>query len=205
MSDTVRRVVDVTMAVVVLAITAPLLVAIGIAVRLDSPGPAIFRQTRVGEDGRLFTFYKFRGMFVDARDRWPDLYAYDYSPDEVSDLYFHPRSDPRVTRMGRLLRRTSIDELLNFWNVLRGDMAVVGPRPEIPEMIRYYGQYAELILSVRPGVTSLAKVSGRDELTFAQTLERDLEYVQCRSLMLDLKIIAATIATVLLQRGVLEG
>jgi lipopolysaccharide/colanic/teichoic acid biosynthesis glycosyltransferase len=149
--------VDVTIAVVVLALTAPLLIAAGIAIRLDSLGGVIFRQTRVSKDGRLFTFYKFRGMFVDARDRWPELYAYDYSPDEVGDLYFHPRSDPRVTRTGRFLRRTSTDELLNFWNVLRGDMAVIGPRPEIPEMIRYYGEYAELILSVKPAVTSLAK------------------------------------------------
>jgi lipopolysaccharide/colanic/teichoic acid biosynthesis glycosyltransferase len=204
-SEWIRRSLDIAIAVSALVVGAPLLALIAIAVRLDSPGPAIFRQTRVGRDGKPFTFHKLRGMFVDARERWPDLYAYDYSKDEIDGLYFHPSVDPRVTSVGRFLRRTSLDELLNFWNVLRGDMAIVGPRPEIPEMIPYYGQAASVVLSVKPGVTSLAKVTGRDELTFAETLRFDLEYVRRRSLALDLKIIGATVLTVVRQRGVLGG
>jgi len=204
-SEWIRRSLDIAIAVSALVIGAPLLALIAIAVRLDSPGSAIFRQTRVGRDGKPFAFHKFRGMFVDARERWPDLYAYEYSEDELDSLYFHPSVDPRVTPVGRFLRRTSLDELRNFWNVLRGDMAIVGPRPELPEMIPYYGQAASIVLSVKPGVTSLAKVTGRDELTFAETLRFDLEYVRRRSLALDLKIIGATVLTVLRQRGVLGG
>ena len=201
----VRRSFDIAISASALVITAPLLLVIVIAIRLESPGPAVFRQARVGRNGRPFTFYKFRGMFTNAFERWPELYAYEYSADEIGDLYFHPRVDPRVTRVGRFLRATSLDELLNFWNVLRGDMAVVGPRPEIPEMIRYYGEAAAVVLSVKPGVTSLAKVTGRDELTFAETLRLDLEYVERRSLTLDLKIVAATLLTVILRQGVLAG
>jgi lipopolysaccharide/colanic/teichoic acid biosynthesis glycosyltransferase len=107
--------------------------------------------------------------------------------------------------VGRFIRKTSIDELLNFWNVLRGDMSVVGPRPEIPEMLEYYGEAREIVLSVKPGITSLAKVTGRDELSFGQTLALDVRYVVEKSPWLDAKIVAATAATVLLQRGVLPG
>jgi lipopolysaccharide/colanic/teichoic acid biosynthesis glycosyltransferase len=201
----IRRSWDIVIALVVLVLSAPLLGAIALAIRMDSPGPAIFRQTRIGKHGREFVLYKFRGMYVDARERWPDLYEYVYSREEMQTLRFHPDADPRVTRMGRFLRRTSLDELLNFWNVLKGDMSVVGPRPEIPELMPYYGVDARLILSVKPGVTSLAKVSGRDELTFAESLAKEIEYIRGRSLRLDLKIMAATVATVVLQRGILPG
>jgi lipopolysaccharide/colanic/teichoic acid biosynthesis glycosyltransferase len=180
-------------------------VLVAVAVRLESEGPAIFHQLRLGRDGVPFRFYKFRGMYVDAKERWPELEEHNYSDEELPDLLFHPKHDPRVTRVGRFIRRTSLDELPNLWNVFRGDMSVVGPRPEIPEMIPYYGDAAPIILSVKPGVTSLAKVTGRDELTFSKTLALDLEYVERRSLRLDLKIIFATAATVILQRGVFPG
>jgi lipopolysaccharide/colanic/teichoic acid biosynthesis glycosyltransferase len=144
-------------------------------------------------------------MYADAHERWPELEEHNYSVEELPDLLFHPRHDPRVTRVGRFIRRTSLDELPNLWNVFKGDMSLVGPRPEIPEMIPYYGDAAPIILSVKPGVTSLAKVTGRDELTFKQTLALDLEYIERRSLRLDLKIMLATAATVILQRGVLPG
>lgn len=196
-----KRAIDLIGASLGLLFTAPIILAAAIAVRIESPGPAIFRQTRVGRLGVLFVLYKFRGMYVDARERFPELYAYQYTPEEVSTLVFHSKDDVRVTRVGRFLRRTSIDELPNLWNVLKGDLSLVGPRPEIPEMLPYYGEHRDTVLSVKPGVTSLAKVSGRDELTFSETLALDLEYVRKRSLWLDLKILFWTTATVLRQDG----
>jgi lipopolysaccharide/colanic/teichoic acid biosynthesis glycosyltransferase len=165
----------------------------------------LFRQQRLGRGGVPFVLYKFRGMFDDAQERWPELYRYDYSPEELRELRFHPQRDPRVTRVGRFIRRTSLDELPNLWNVLKGDMSLVGPRPEIPEMIPYYGTAAAIILAVKPGVTSIAKVTGRDELTFSKTLALDLQYVERRSLRLDLKVMLATVATVIVQHGTLPG
>lgn len=200
--ETLKRGIDIVGATVGLILTSPIMAAAAIAVRLESPGPAIFRQVRVGQHGVPFTLYKFRGMYVDARERFPELYAYKYSPEELPTLVFHPKDDPRVTRVGRFLRRTSIDELPNLWNVLKGEMSLVGPRPEIPEMIPYYGDAAETILSIKPGVTSPAKVSGRDELTFTETLELDLEYVKNRSLWVDLRVLWQTVIAVLRQDGV---
>jgi lipopolysaccharide/colanic/teichoic acid biosynthesis glycosyltransferase len=204
-TEIVRRALDVLLSAVLLLAFLPLLALVAIAVRLESKGPAIFSQERLGRYGVPFRFYKFRGMYADAHERWPELEEYSYSDEELPDLLFHPKHDPRVTRVGRFIRRTSLDELPNLWNVFRGDMSIVGPRPEIPQMIPYYGDAAPIILSVKPGVTSLAKVTGRDELTFSRTLALDLEYIERRSLRLDLKIMLATAATVILQRGVFPG
>jgi lipopolysaccharide/colanic/teichoic acid biosynthesis glycosyltransferase len=201
----VRRSIDIAVAGLTLLLASPIIALVAVAIRLESPGAVIFRQRRIGRGGRPFWFVKFRGMYVDAAQRWPQLYEYRYTPQELVDLRFHPEVDPRVTRVGRFIRRTSLDELPNLWNVVKGDMSLVGPRPEIPEMIPYYGDAAAVVLSVKPGVTSLAKVTGRDELNFADTLALDLEYVRKRSLRLDLKIMLATVATVILQRGVLPG
>ena len=204
-AEITRRAIDITLSGLLLLAASPILVLVAAAVRSESPGPVIFRQQRLGRHGVPFRFYKFRGMYADAHERWPELEEHNYSVEELPDLLFHPRHDPRVTRVGRFIRRTSLDELPNLWNVFKGDMSLVGPRPEIPEMIPYYGDAASIILSVKPGVTSLAKVTGRDELTFSKTLALDLEYVERRSLRLDLKIMLATAATVILQRGVLPG
>jgi lipopolysaccharide/colanic/teichoic acid biosynthesis glycosyltransferase len=204
-SELVRRAFEVVVSISMLVLLSPVIAVIAILIRATSPGPAVFRQVRLGQGGRPFVFYKFRGMYVDARERWPELYEYSYAPEDLETLRFHPQSDPRVTRIGRFLRRTSLDEVLNFYNVLKGDMSLVGVRPEIPELIPYYGEHAKTILSVKPGITSLAKVTGRDELTFGQTLELDLEYVRRRSLRFDLRVLVATVMTVVLQHGVLPG
>ena len=205
LSAAVRRLLDIVIALAVLCLALPILAVAAIAIRRDSPGPVIFRQQRVGQGGRLFTLYKLRGMYVDARERWPALYAYQYLPEDLVELRFHQEHDPRVTRVGRFIRHLSIDELPNLWNVLKGDMSLVGPRPEIPEMLPYYGEAAALILSLKPGVTSLPKVTARDRLTVMETLALDLKYIQERSLWLDLKIMTATLGTVLLRRGILSG
>ncbi len=148
---------------------------------------------------------KLRGMYIDARERWPELYEYDDDSIDATDLKFHPKVDPRVTRVGRFIRATSIDELPNLVNVLRGEMHLVGPRPEIPEMLHHYKDSDRLVFSVKPGITSLPKVSGRDELTIEETIRLDLDYLRRRSLRLDIEILFATIGTVFLQRGVLPG
>ena len=185
--------IDRVLATLGLVLISPLLLALAAAVRLDSRGPAFFLQARIGRGGRPFMFYKFRGMFVDAKQRFPQLYDYRYSQAEVQELRFHPDQDPRVTRVGNFIRRTSLDELPNLINVVRGDMSLVGPRPEIPELIPYYGRHAKTVLGVKPGITSLAKCMGRDDLTFQETLDLDLRYLHERSLRMDLGILFGTV------------
>ena len=192
-SEWVKGALDRTLAALGLVALSPLLGAIAVAVRLDSPGPILFRQTRIGRGGRAFTFYKFRGMFADARARFPELYDYRYSAEEIQKLRFHGGHDPRVTRVGAIIRRTSLDELPNLINVVLGDMSLVGPRPEIPELIPYYGPHAKTVLGVKPGITSLAKWVGRDDLTFQETLDLDLRYVRERCLRMDLAILFGTV------------
>ncbi|MGI8550298.1 MAG: sugar transferase [Dehalococcoidia bacterium] len=192
-----KRAIDIIGSAAGLVVAAPLLLLAALAIQLDSPGPALFRQRRIGQHGVPFTLYKLRGMHVDARLRFPELYQYHYTDADLDRLHFHAANDPRVTRLGRFLRRTSIDELPNLWNVLRGEMSLVGPRPEIEEMMPYYDDARDLILSVKPGLTSLAKASGRDYLTFRQTLQLDVAYVRNHSLARDRQILLWTLLDVL--------
>lgn len=196
-----KDLIDRMLATIGLILVSPVLLAVAIAVRLDSPGPAFFRQTRIGRGGRPFTFWKFRGMYADARTRFPELYDYRYSAEQLQTLRFHPGEDPRVTRVGAFIRRTSLDELPNLVNVVTGDMSLVGPRPEIPELLPYYGGAAKTVLSVKPGITSLAKLLGRDNITFQETLELDLRYIRERSLRMDLGILLGTVVMVLTGRS----
>jgi lipopolysaccharide/colanic/teichoic acid biosynthesis glycosyltransferase len=197
------RIFDVAFAAVALVVTAPIVGIAMIAIKLDSPGPALFRQQRMGLKGRRFNLVKLRGMHLDARDRHPELYDYEqHRADHANGFYFHDSGDPRVTRVGRVLRKYSIDELPNFWNVLRGDMAIVGPRPEIPELAHMYGDHLTPILSVRPGITSPAKATGRDHLSLKETIARDLEYIHTRSWKVDVLTIMQTIGNVVSGRGV---
>jgi lipopolysaccharide/colanic/teichoic acid biosynthesis glycosyltransferase len=187
-----------------LILLSPGLAIVALLIKLDSPGPALFKQTRIGKDGVPFTLYKFRGMFVDARERFPKLYDYTYTPQELETLVFHQPNDPRVTRVGKILRLTAIDEIPNFFNVLKGDMSLVGPRPEIPELVAYYGPEERKVLSVRPGITALPKVQGRDELNFRETLDLELYYVENQSLLLDIHILLKTVKVVLNFEGSTE-
>jgi lipopolysaccharide/colanic/teichoic acid biosynthesis glycosyltransferase len=200
--ELVKALGDRVLAILGLLLFSPLCAAIAIVVRLDSPGPALFRQSRIGRDGRAFTFWKFRVMHADARQRFPELYDYNGSPAEIQDLRFHPREDPRVTRVGLALRRTGLDELPNLINVALGDMSLVGPRPEIPELLSYYGAAAAEILSVRPGILSLAKLAGRDSVTFEEALALDRRYIRERSLAMDFRLLVETAVRLVTGRGV---
>jgi lipopolysaccharide/colanic/teichoic acid biosynthesis glycosyltransferase len=195
------RVAECLIACVGLLLTWPLMLLVALIVRLDSPGPVLFRHWRVGQGGRLFRFTKFRTFHADARHRFPHLYAYNYSPAEIEELQFKIPGDPRVTRAGEWLRRSTLDELPNLWHVLTGEMSLVGPRPEIPEMLPYYREDRLIKFSVRPGITGLAQISGRGRLRFRETEQLDAEYVRGRSLRLDLRILARTISLMLRQDG----
>lgn len=168
------------------------MLVLAIIIRLGTPGKALFRQQRVGLNQKPITFVKFRTMYADARERFPCLYEYKYSDDEIDRLKFKIADDPRVTPQGTWMRTSTLDELPNFWNVLTGDMALVGPRPEIPEMLPYYSREQWLKFAVRPGITGLAQISGRGRLSFQDTVKLDVEYVKRRSLRLDLKILFLT-------------
>lgn len=140
-------------------------------------------------------------MFDNAKELFPELYVYSYTPEEVVTMYFKNEDDPRHTSFGRKLRMTSLDELPNFLNVLKGDMTLVGPRPDIPEMLKYYDDWQKVKFSLKPGITGPAQVNGRGQLTFQETLKRDVDYVKDHSLLLDFKILIKTIKTVLLRAG----
>ena len=197
----VKRLIDLVVAIPLAVIALPFVVLIAILIRLDSPGPVIFRQWRLGKGGKPFRFYKFRTMYVDARERFPQLYEYRYDAETVKTMRFKLMRDPRLTRVGLHLRRTSLDELPNLWNVVTGDISLVGPRPEIPEMLRYYEPWQLQKFSVKPGVSGLAQVRGRGLLTLQRTITEDVSYVQKRSLALDLKILGQTAVEVVRRQG----
>jgi len=143
--------------------------------------------------GRPFTFYKFRTMYPNAKERFLELYTYEYSKEEIKHIKFKIENDPRVPKWAEWLRKSSLDELPNFINVLRGDISVVGPRPDIPEMMKYYTDGQKMKLDVKPGITGIAQIEGRGNLRFQETLKYDLMYVKNQSLLLDLKILIRTL------------
>jgi lipopolysaccharide/colanic/teichoic acid biosynthesis glycosyltransferase len=195
------RAFEIAVALGALLVTLPLMIVVAIMIRLDSPGPVLFWQPRIGLGGRPFQFVKFRTMYADARERFPELYRYSYAPQELDQLMFKVPDDPRVTPLGRWLRKTSIDELPNFLNLLTGSVALVGPRPEIPEMMPYYVGEDREIFSVRPGITGPAQVAGRGWLNFRDSCTVNLEYVRTRTWRMDLSILVRTAFQVTLGRG----
>ncbi len=193
-----KAIFDRGLAALALVLTLPLIVAIGIAVRLETHGPVIFRQTRIGRDSRPFTMLKIRSMVKDAEEQL-DLLAPGNLHDEGP--LFKLISDPRVTRVGAFLRRTSLDELPQLWNVLIGQMSLVGPRPPLPQEVSAYDSDATRRLLVKPGITGLWQVSGRSDLDWSQSLHLDLYYVENWSPLLDLRIILRTFHAVVQARG----
>ena len=200
-----KNVLDLTIAVVTLVVFSPLLLVVGLAVKLDSPGPAIFKQKRIGKDGRLFTVRKFRTMCVDADDKphreaLKKLVEGQPAATVNGQGFFKPADDPRVTRVGKFLRATGLDELPQLINIFRRDMSVVGPRPAIPYELELYKDWHHRRLGVRPGVTGLWQVRRHDTQNFDDVMRLDLEYVDSFSIWLDLKIILLTFPMILFRR-----
>lgn len=192
-----KRLFDVVVSAVALVVLAPLFALVAIAIKLESRGPVLFRQTRVGLNGRSFSMVKFRSMYQDAEQRLQAL----RSQNEMSGPVFKMKNDPRITRVGRILRKLSIDELPQFWNVLTGTMSIVGPRPPLPSEVRQYQRWQRRRLSVKPGITCTWQVSGRNSISFERWMELDLEYIDNWSLGKDMQIFLKTIPAVVSARG----
>jgi len=195
--NSLKRCLDLVVAALGLVATLPLWAAVIIAIKLDSSGPAIFVQERVGRHGKTFRFFKFRSMHVNAEARLADLHEHN----ELEGPVFKIRRDPRITRVGAFLRRTSLDELPQLINVLRGDMSMVGPRPPLPREVQQYRPTDRIRLAVKPGLTCLWQIRGRSTVGFDTWMEYDREYIDRLSLRLDLSILARTFWAVLSGRG----
>ena len=192
-----KRAVDIVVASVALVLAAPVALVIAVAVRLTSGKHVLFKQTRVGRDGSLFTMYKFRTMVREAEAMRDEL----IKQNEADGLLFKIQDDPRVTRVGKFLRPLGLDELPQFINVLKGDMSLVGPRPALPvEVAKYDARLRERLL-VKPGITGLWQINGRHELSFAEYAEYDLHYANNWSVRLDLWVLVATLPALLRRRG----
>jgi lipopolysaccharide/colanic/teichoic acid biosynthesis glycosyltransferase len=190
-SLSLKRAVDIVIALPLVIVTAPLVAFLALAVRLESRGDPIYRQTRVGKDGALFEIYKLRTMVHGAEFTGAGLAI--------------AAGDARITRLGALLRRYSLDELPNLWNVLRGDMSIVGPRPTLKSQVDQYTPRQRGRLAVKPGITGWAQINGRASLPWPERIELDLWYVEHRSLALDLRILSRTLGQVLRGHGIYKG
>jgi lipopolysaccharide/colanic/teichoic acid biosynthesis glycosyltransferase len=188
---------DLCIAWSVLIVAMPLWLLTAVMIKLDSAGPIFFCQERCGLNGRRFTMYKFRSMVADAELRIDELSTYN----ELVGPVFKIKNDPRVTRVGKLLRKTSLDEIPQLLNVIKGDMSIIGPRPAIPAEVDKYERWQRRRLSMKPGLTSLWVVRGRNDIPFEQWMQFDLEYIDKWSLELDVKILLQTIPVVLTGRG----
>lgn len=191
MSNLLRRGLDILIALPAAILTAPIVAALAAAIRLESPGHPIYTQTRVGRGGRPFQIYKLRTMVRGAEFTGAGLAIQE--------------GDDRITRVGQVLRRYSLDELPNLWNVLRGEMSIVGPRPTIPVQVEQYTDRQRGRLAVKPGITGWAQINGRASLPWSERIELDLWYVEHRSLPLDLRILARTVGLVTTGQGLYKG
>ena len=184
----VKRALDVTFSLIGTAVSSPILLAVAAAVKLDSKGPVIFKQERLGKDGKVFEMYKFRSMCVGAEHMGTGQYSY--------------KGDSRVTRVGKIIRATSLDELPQFINILKGDMSFIGPRPLLPEYLPLYSAEQARRHDVRPGITGWAQVNGRNSIGWDRKFELDVWYVDHLSLLLDARIILLTLAKVVQRQGI---
>lgn len=192
-----KRILDISLASVALLAASPLMALTALAIKLESPGPVLFKQIRVGKNGELFACFKFRSMYLDAEERLREL----ASKNEADGPVFKMKHDPRVTKVGRIIRKLSIDELPQLVNVLRGDMSLVGPRPALPSEVAQYTYQQLRRLHAIPGITGLQQVSGRSDIDFKRWVELDLQYIAEQSIWADLVILFKTIPAVLFSKG----
>ena len=189
-----KRICDIIFGATGLIVISPILLIVAIAIKVEDPaGPIFFSQLRVGTDGKLFRMYKFRSMATDAEARLADLIAQN----EVDGAMFKMKDDPRVTHVGKIIRKISVDELPQLWNVLNGSMSLVGPRPCLQREFAQYTDYDKQRLLVKPGCTGLWQVSGRNHVGFVDMVKLDIFYIQHRSLWLDLKIMVRTVGVMI--------
>ncbi|MBZ9687618.1 sugar transferase [Clostridium estertheticum] len=192
-----KRIMDIVLSLIGIIILLPLYIVLVIAIKLDSEGPALFKQIRVGKDGKDFTIYKFRTMIVQAESKR----ELNIDPNDLENFVFQSKSDNRITVLGNFLRRSSLDEIPQLFNVLFGQMSLVGPRPEIPEVVNYYPEDYRQRFLVLPGITGLAQISGRGEIELGKTISFDLKYIMDFNLALDIKILFLTVVSVFKKEG----
>lgn len=197
-AGTVKRAFDVAGSLAALILLGPLFLLIGLLIKTEDRGPVIFAQTRVGKFGREFNMYKFRSMRPDAEARLEEVLAQNHHKEGVT---FKIKDDPRLTRTGKWLRKFSFDELPQFYNVFKGDMSLVGPRPPVPREVALYSLADRRRLAIKPGITCLWQISGRADIDFSGQVKLDVKYIESRSFMTDLKILAMTVPAVLSGRG----
>lgn len=201
-----KRALDVSLTLAALVVLAPVLVVLAVLIRRDSDGPVIFRQTRIGRFGKPFTCYKFRTMYVNADEQAHRAYIEAYSRGEVAAASnpaapFKIERDPRITPLGHFLRRSSLDELPQLLNVIKGDMSLVGPRPDVAYSVALYKDWHKLRLATQPGLTGLWQVKGRGRVSYDEGMRLDCEYVENQCLRLDVAILLQTVPAVLSMRG----
>jgi lipopolysaccharide/colanic/teichoic acid biosynthesis glycosyltransferase len=192
-----KRFFDIILSLIGIIILSPVYLIIIICIKTDSKGPAIFKQTRVGKDEKNFTIYKFRTMIVGAEKKR----ELDIDPSNLQNFVFQSKSDNRVTKLGAFLRKSSLDEIPQLFNVLNGTMSLVGPRPEIPDVVKYYTDEYRQRLLVTPGITGLAQVSGRGEIELGKTIHFDLIYIRDFSIGYDIKLLIKTVTSVFNKEG----
>lgn len=193
----IKRIIDIFLSIIGIIILLPVFIVIIIAIKIDTKGSSIFKQIRVGKEGKNFVIYKFRTMVVDAENKS----KLEINPDELENFVFQNKSDDRVTKVGAFLRRTSLDELPQLFNVFLGTMSFVGPRPEIPEVVQYYSEYYRKRLLVTPGITGLAQINGRGEIELGKTIYYDLTYIKNFSIGYDFQILIKTFFSVIKHEG----
>lgn len=193
----IKRLMDILLSLIGIVLLLPIYLIIIVFIRIDSKGPAVFKQVRVGKNSKDFVIYKFRTMVVNAEAKR----ELEINPEDISNFVFQSRSDNRITKVGAFLRKTSLDELPQLFNVLLGNMSLVGPRPEIPDVVKYYPEEYKQRLLVSPGITGLAQISGRGEIELGKTIFYDLTYIKEFSVWNDIKIIFKTFASVLKKEG----
>ena len=193
----IKRLMDIILSMIGIVILLPVYLIIIVCIKLESKGATIFKQVRVGKDGQNFTIFKFRTMIVQAEGKR----ELNIDPNDLENFVFQSKSDSRITKVGNFLRRSSLDEIPQFFNVLFGQMSLVGPRPEIPDVVKYYPESYHQRLLVLPGITGLAQISGRGEIELGKTVAYDLNYILNFSVMLDIKILFLTVVSVFKKDG----